>query len=238
MWYKSELLNGLGVKHGFFTNHGGVSVDEFVSLNVKDGIGDSRKNISNNRKLIADALGVKEMIFTNHLPHENVCKWYDEATNDDPAVDALATSSKGLAIGLSVADCLPIIISDGRIVSVIHAGWRGTVAHIAEKTITMLVEKHAFDLDNAIAACGPCICPEHFEVGGKVAQQLSDLAGEVLKNEKYKADILALNVKQLKNAGVKNIDTLGICSYESDDFYSFRQSDGKTGRNMAIALLS
>jgi len=238
VWYESEELTNLGVKHGFFTRYGGVSANEFESLNVKLGIGDEENKVLQNRELIKNTLQTKVIAFSNHLPHKSDMQWIEEPLANDPVTDALATSVSGLAIGLSVADCLPIIISDGKVAAIIHAGWRGTVARIVEKTIRILFKEHDLDLNNTVAACGPCICKDHFEVNGEAAQQLSELAGESLKGEAYNADILALNITQLKKSGINNIESLGICSYESDEFYSFRQSGGKTGRNMAIALLS
>lgn len=238
IWYESELLKKLSVKHGFFASKGGVSSGAFESLNVKTGIGDNEENVTNNRELIKNTLDYKAIVFSNHLPHETELVWTDGDTGSDPAVDALATDTKKLAIGLSTADCLPIIISDGNVLSVIHAGWRGTVAGIVEKTIDKLVANHGLNVSATVAACGPCICKDHFIVRDRAAQQLRSLAGESASGAEYKADLIALNVDQLERSGIKQIDKLGICSYESDEFYSFRQSNGKTGRNMTAALLS
>jgi YfiH family protein len=137
-----------------------------------------------------------------------------------------------------VADCLPVIISDGNLVTVIHAGWKGTLAGIVEKTVINLVQNHRLNVDTAVAALGPCICTDHLEVEGEAAMKFRTLVGLEVSDNKYNVDLVKLNSMQLVKNGVKNIDNLGICAYESEEFFSYRRDHGNTGRNMAIALLS
>jgi YfiH family protein len=239
VWYESEGLNELGVRHGFFTRLGGVSKQPFDSLNVKYDIDDSTESVRKNRARILDVLDTDTLRFAK-LKHgaefSNVSGSDSHGVKDVEAVDGLITDQKNIAIGLSVADCLPIIVSDGKLLGIIHAGWRGTVAGITSNVVKGLINK-GFNLETAVAATGPCICSEHFEVRDEAAEQLRKLAGERLSSDPYHADLESLNKKQLRDSGISQIDNLSICSYESDEFYSHRRDHGKTGRNMSVALL-
>ncbi len=236
VWYESEALNELGIRHGFFTRVGGVSEPPFDSLNVKYEIEDSEENVRENRKRILDSMSTDKLAFAK-LAHSADFASVNVGT-DFEAVDGLITDQKGLALGLSVADCLPIIVSDGKQLGIIHAGWRGTVAGITTNVVSGLING-GLDLENTVAVNGPCICKQHFEVNDEAAQKLRELAGENTNDPTpYHADLLRLNIRQLNDCGISQIDSLNICSFESDEFYSFRRGSGKTGRNMAIALLS
>ena len=237
-WYESDSLNELGVSHAFFARSGGVSPAPFDSLNVKLYVGDTEQNVINNRQKILDSFSASNLVYSNNLPHKNNYLWVETEQTQDPAVDALATNQLNLAIGLGVADCLPVIISDGNIVTVIHAGWKGTLAGIVDKTVNDLVQNHEFNVEIAVAALGPCICTTHLEVEGEAAKDFREHNGQEVNGSKFNVDLVKLNSLQLANNGVKNIDNLGICAYESEEFFSYRRDHGNTGRNMAIALLS
>ena len=237
-WYESEGLSKLGVKHGFFTSMGGASKSELSSLNVKHDIGDETGNVETNRLKIKNQLGVKELKFAK-LVHSDDFKEItetDSKNSDIENVDSLITSNLGIAIGLSVADCLPIIIGDGKLLAIIHAGWRGTVVGITSKVTAELV-KRGLNTKKAVATFGPCICRKHFEVKDEAAQKLRQLAGLKPETSPYFADLRALNIKQVQQNGIKNIDSLDACSFESSEWFSYRRDHGKTGRNMAAAVI-
>ncbi len=238
VWYESEALNEIGVRHGFFNRRGGSSKPPFDSLNVKTDLGDEEEKVLENRQLILTSISAEKLVYSNDLPHKSDYLWVESEQQTDPAVDALATEQHGLAIGLGVADCLPVIISDGRIVAVIHAGWKGTLAGIVDKTVNDLVQNHEFNVEIAVAALGPCICTTHLEVEGEAAKNFREHSGQEVNGSKFNVDLVKLNSLQLANNGVKNIDNLGICALESEEFFSYRRDHGNTGRNMAIALLS
>ncbi|MBP9132301.1 laccase domain-containing protein [Candidatus Saccharibacteria bacterium] len=237
VYYQSEKLLKLNVEHGFYTRFGGQSLAPFDSLNVKYEIGDDNESVASNRKKIMQTLGVDKQYFAK-LTHGNEVKIVNNNLEQTEInnVDALITSESKLALGLSVADCLPIIISDGIILGIIHAGWRGTVLQIADKIVKRMLDM-GLDENKAVAAFGPCICKNHFETEGEAAISLSNLAGDDYKGDKYFADLIELNKQQLVKNGITNFDILGQCSIESGDWFSYRQSNGKTGRNMAVAVI-
>lgn len=238
-WYESESLSQMGVKHGFFTRLGGVSQRPYDSLNVKFDIDDVADNVELNRQKVFSILGVKQIRFAPLVHGSNISIVTNDSADTIEGVDGLIATQAGLAIALSVADCLPIIISDGEILSVVHAGWRGTVKKITSKAIARMVLL-GLKPEKTTAVLGPCICHKHFEVRNDAAKQLKAASGEgdLPTGETYHADLVAINRQQLEDAGISTIESLDICSYESDEFYSYRADNGKTGRNMAIALLS
>jgi YfiH family protein len=238
VWYESESLSNLGVKHGFFTRYGGISSAPFDSLNIKMLEGENPENISQNRTKVLGQFGLKdEDLVFSMLVHGDELAWVDRLSSDVNNFDALATAEPGMALGFGVADCLPIIISDGKIVSIIHAGWRGTASRIVQKTIATLIKKHGFDINKAVAALGPCICQEHFSIGLPASEILASLAGDALdQNSDYHVNLITLNKKQLQEYGITNIDVLNKCSFD-DEWFSYRRDNAKTGRNLAIALL-
>ncbi|MBP6880494.1 peptidoglycan editing factor PgeF [Candidatus Saccharibacteria bacterium] len=237
-WYENELLSQLGVKHGFFTSLGGESPAPFDSLNVKFDIDDLDENVDSNRQKILSVLEIEKVQFAPLVHGADIAVVTSNSSEIIDNADSLITKQKNLAIALSVADCLPIVVSDGKIVAVIHAGWRGTVKQIVSKTVEKMVSL-GFKPENAVAALGPCICQKHFEVRDEAARLLRAASSEVdISSEPYYADLVAINRQQLEDAGVRAVESLSICSFESDEFYSYRADNGKTGRNMAIALLS
>jgi YfiH family protein len=237
-WYESESLSQLGVKHGFFTSIGGASPAPFDSLNVKFDIDDLDSNVASNRQKILSIFGVDKVRFAPLVHSADISVVANDSPDTIEGVDGLVTKQKNVAIALSVADCLPIIISDGEVLSVIHAGWRGSVKGITNKSVEKMVSI-GFKSENAVAVLGPCICQNHFEVRGNAARLLRATSGlDTIGSETYHADLAAINRKQLSYAGITTVESLDICSYESDEFYSYRADNGKTGRNMAIALLS
>ncbi len=240
-WYESENLNELGVKHGFFTSLGGVSSAPFDSLNVVHGLGDPAESVNANRERILKVINAEELHFAR-LVHgvdiEIVSRSSKTGVAEIAGVDSLVATDKQVALGLSTADCLPIIISDGELVSVVHAGWRGTVDEIVVKTVKIMLNL-GLNLDNSVAALGPYICQKHFEVRDEAARLLRAASRVDEKpNEPFYADLAMINEIQLQKTGIDVIEKLNICSFESEEFYSFREQNGKTGRNMTAALLS
>lgn len=241
VWYESSLLNDLGVKHGIFTRFGGVSQPPFDSLNVKHDLGDQPENVENNRQKIASVLSYdNDKLTFSKLCHGSELRLISDGEARTSIVeDGLATTESGLPLALSVADCLPIIISDGGVVAIVHAGWRGTVAEIARKTVEKLVKRKLLKPQNAVAFLGPCICSDHFSIGNPARQQLDQLSQkyhvEAVPNGHH--NLAELNARQLQATGINQFEMIGQCSFEPD-WFSYRRDKQKTGRNMVVALLS
>ena len=159
----------------------------------------------------------------------------DAMTSDDPA----------RVIAVRVADCVPILVAsgDGRLVAAIHAGWRGVVADVVGSTIRQMLERlGAADASGFVAAIGPCIGFEAFEVGPEVIDEFERVFGAnapVRRTDdgKGRVDLRTAVKAQLLGAGLRDerIDTTDRCtSRDADEFYSHRRDRGITGRMAAL----
>jgi YfiH family protein len=160
--------------HGFSTRTGGASVlNEKPALNLGFTEWDERERVAANREKFVGALGAREMpLVTLRQFHSDVIHVALASTADAPKADALITSISGLLLGVQTADCVPILLADRRkrVVAAIHAGWRGTLARIAVKTLGQMRMSYGTRPEDVIAALGPAIGRCCYEVGPEVAQ--------------------------------------------------------------------
>jgi polyphenol oxidase len=146
--------------------------------------------------------------------------------------DALISSNPGDRIGIRTADCVPILLADEqrRVVAAVHAGWRGTVAEIARKTVERMKAEFGSSPDHLLAAIGPSIGKCCFEVGPEVAEQFG-VAGRT------HIDLVEANFRQLRAAGVPSdhVDVAGLCTVcDPVRFHSFRRDKQQSGRMVTI----
>ena len=160
--------------HGFSTRPGGASVlDGKPALNLGFTEWDEPERVAANRAKFAAALGASEMsLITVRQFHSDVIHVASRATSDTPKGDALMTARSGLLLGAQTADCVPILLADARqrVVAAIHAGWRGTLARIAAKTLGRMAMEFGTRPQDVFAALGPAIGRCCYEVGPEVAQ--------------------------------------------------------------------
>jgi YfiH family protein len=158
---------------------------------------------------------------------------------DQPGVigegDALVTNQPGLAVSIRTADCYPILLADARnrAVAAIHAGWRGTAAHIVAETLKKMREEFSTDPRDVFAAIGPGIGVCCYEVGEDVSNKFG------FANRTH-LDLVSENRKQLETAGVlsQNIEALGACTFcNAERFFSYRREKEKAGRMTSYIML-
>lgn len=269
-FYTSPTLEKYGIVHGFFTRHGGVSGGDFDSLNVstarKDRSGslDNQKNVLENYRIALSALGtVPEKAVGAKQVHENtVLRVTDEdcARGINPSLAELSgcdglfldgSARKIDALCVKTADCVPILLSskDGKEVSAVHAGWRGTVADI----VTKAAERFTCKKEDILCAIGPCIGVCCYEVGEEVYEAvkrlfafkgIEDRTDSMFRNvcscsanTKKKANLSEINRQLLINFGIpeENIDVSEICTAcHEDEFFSHRASGGFSGTFVSI----
>ncbi|GAB4145525.1 MAG: peptidoglycan editing factor PgeF [Bacteroidia bacterium] len=222
--------------HGFTTRHGGVSPAPFGSMNL-GGKEDSAENIAENRKRALMGLG---------MPYENVAFLHQihgkDVLNARPGIqtgDALVTKEKQLPIAVGAADCYPILFHDPthHVIGAAHAGWRGTLAGIAEETVKAMIHLGAV-VQNISVAIGPGICGMNYEVSEDVIQQFKDSGfPDDCFNGRH-LDLLKCNRFVLMKAGIPedHIWSANRCTTE-DDFFSYRRDKGMTGRMWGIIML-
>ncbi len=167
-----------------------------------------------------------------HQVHSDHVEWIREPGRPE-ATDAVITNVVGLTLAVKTADCIPILLYDNRLhmVAAVHAGWRGTVSRIVEKTIARM-RSRGEDLG---AIIGPGISMDAFEVGDEVYEAF-DKAGFPMeriaeKRKKWHIDLWRANAWLLEGCGVGNIHTDGTCTFACTDLYSARREGKDTGRN-------
>lgn len=154
-----------------------------------------------------------------------------------PAHDGLVTDRRGLLLSVVAADCALVLLADvaAGVVGACHSGWRGTVAGVAGKTVAAMVALGA-DPERIVAALGPCISAEAFEVGEEVAAQFDDAV--VLRRPEWPRphiDLRADLVRQLAQAGVTTVDRSEACTVQGTDrFFSYRAENGTPGRMLGF----
>ena len=237
--YRSPKLERLGVAcHGFSTRSGGVSGGPFASLNL-GGTGDGPANVEENWRRFLAAIGV------NGTARHEVEQVHGAAVLPAGAAgkaDAVVSDDADQPACVRVADCCPILLSfdDGSRVAAVHAGWRGLVAGVIEAAVYALQGRR----QDVLAAVGPCIGFDAFEVGPEVLAAFADKFGDSapLRRDgpggKGHVDLCASAVLALTRAGVRlaNIDAAFLCTFENEaEFFSHRRDHGVTGR-MAAAI--
>lgn len=228
---------------------GGVSKGTFCAFNINEYCGDSSEHVTRNKQLLADILGIpSQNILVPHQVHGTKVACVDQEMLNQPAekrqeylddVDAMITQERGLCIGVSTADCIPILLYDAQqqAIAAVHAGWRGTVARIVEKTIHTMAQTFGTQPQHLYAAIGPGISLEAFEVGDEVyeafQQAAFDMSAIACQKTKWHIDLPRCNQLQLIEKGVppQHIIMSHICTYQqSEDYFSARKLGIHSGR--------
>lgn len=231
------------------TRHGGFSRGAYGEFNINRYCGDDVGNIEKNLDLLAGELGVdKANIIMPHQTHGTETRLVSRdflslgRTTQRmilEGVDALLTDVPGICIGVSTADCIPILIYDPvrRATAAIHAGWRGTAARIAVKTVAEMRLAYGSRPEELLAVIGPGISLDAFEVGDEVYEEFSsagfDMAAISRRQNKWHIDLKECNRLQLSSLGIKpeNIRISGVCTYNNfTDYFSARRLGAQSGR--------
>jgi polyphenol oxidase len=255
MTFGSSLLAAIpGLRHAFFTREGGISRGIYQGLNGGIGSNDDPANVAENRRRMAEQMGVAPERFLSvhqiHSPDAVVATgpWQSEAR---PRADAIVTRTEGIAIGVTAADCGPILFADpsARVIGAAHAGWKGALTGIIESTIDGM-EKLGADRSGMVAAIGPLIRQRSYEVGSEFVERFMDADADnaaffipSVRSGHAMFDLAGFIRMRLENAGVLMIDDIGVDTYSDERFYSYRRSvhrkEPDYGRHIhAIALES
>jgi len=250
------------------TRQGGVSKGHYAEFNINRYCGDEVGDIEENRRLLSELIIQKtgrdftaDKIVMPHQVHDTKAVMVDEQLMQLDSkgrgealegVDALITAMPGILIGVSTADCIPLLFFDKRkrVAAAVHAGWRGTVARIAEHTLRKMTECFGTQPTDVQSVIGPGISLDAFEVGDEVYEQFRN-AGFDTDNiarkypaangtEKWHIDLFECNRQQLISQGLKeeNIFVSGICTYSnSDRFFSARKLTVNSGRIFTAIIL-
>jgi YfiH family protein len=248
--YVFDSFEKAGLIQGVFCRHGGVSPAPWASLNQGGTVGDPRPNVIENRRRIFEAINRPvESLFDVWLVHSNTVLCTDKPRPlDSPHVqaDAIITDRPEITLFMRYADCVPIFLYDPKkaVISMIHAGWRGTVNKICAETVKTMVAQYGCNPADILAGIGPSIGPDHFEIGQDVIeivkQSFKSDADKLLMHSAGKnvLDLWATNALVLNQAGVNEIEISEICTAcHTEDWFSHRGDHGKTGRFGALLAL-
>jgi purine-nucleoside/S-methyl-5'-thioadenosine phosphorylase / adenosine deaminase len=254
--------------HGFSTSQGGVSaLNGSKVLNLGFTKWDTRENVQQNRKLFQSALDAKEFALVSPKQfHSDVVCGFSIAPGEPWSADASITDTPNLLLGIQTADCVPILLLDPkkRAVAAVHAGWRGTLQRIVEKTIGRMKMEFKSDPSDLLAAIGPAIGGCCYEVGTEVAaafhsqfanapewfdelrtgdepnplQWLNQFPpGHQPPPKNVRLDLRKANRAQLLSAGLnpRNIFVSDLCTAcRPDLLFSYRKQGSESGRMMSV----
>ena len=237
MLIEAPTLTGRpGIRHAFFTRRGGVSEGLYASLNGGLGSQDDQALVSENRRRMAERLGVAPThlvsLYQIHSAEVAVIE-SPLALADRPRADAMVTRVPGLALGIATADCGPILFADpvGGIVGAAHAGWKGALTGVIAATVAAM-ERLGSVRSDIVAVLGPTIAQGAYEVGEDfVARFDAEVPGaraffaDGVRPGHAQFDLPAFILHRLHEAGIGSASCLGLCTYQdAGRFYSFRRT--------------
>ncbi len=266
VYLRFPALSETGIaEHLFSTRLGGVSEGYLGSMNLSYTRGDKKENVDENFRRIADILGkdVADFVCTDQTHTANVRRitWADRGKGivrerDYQDVDGMITNEPGIVLSAFFADCVPLFFVDPvrKAIGLSHSGWKGTVGKIGKVTVEAMGKQFGSRPEDLVAAIGPSICGDCYEVGEDVAEQFrtafteSGKTGEengrpLLKKKgggKYLLDLWEANRRVFREAGIlsEHISMTDLCTCCNPEFlFSHRASQGKRGNLGAFLML-
>ncbi len=249
-YYSFESFHGLPVVHAVFTRQGGVSPHPWSSLNLGGTVGDEPDRVRSNKTRALQAF---------HLTPESIYDvWQvhsaDYVVANNPRLpeaeprkaDIILTNKAELTLMMRFADCVPVFLFDPEhhAIALVHAGWMGTVRRAVGAAVLAMQTHFQTKPDRLMAAIGPSIGPDHYQIGPDVITQIESVfKGEAERllhpmDDGIYLDLWAANRFLLEQAGVRQVEVSGICTAcHLDDWFSHRAEHGKTGRFGALFAL-
>lgn len=250
---QSRALAALpGIRHGFFGRRGGVSTGDFASLNMSESMGDKPNLVLENRRQAAGLLGfpLENLALVRQVHSTRVVTLTTPSElADRPEADALVSNLPGILLGISTADCSPVLLADAEagVIGALHAGWKGAIGGIAAQTIAAMRALGA-DPARITAAIGPTISLANYEVGPDFATDLlarhRDAGNRIARptGGREHFDLPGFVFDQLHEAGIAIVEDLQLCTYaEPKRFFSHRYATHRgttTGRQMSFIGLA
>jgi YfiH family protein len=244
------------------TRYGGCSEGNYRSFNVNRYCGDDEEHIARNLESLKSLLGVSQVFMPHQVHGTEVLRVkqsvpWEGMADDFEGVDAMITDVTGICIGVSTADCIPVLLYDEahHAAAAIHAGWRGTVKRIVKKAVESMHDSFGTRPKELQAVIGPGISLESFEVGDEVYDQFQEEGfpmeriarrypaklpplGGIEGGSKWHIDLPLCNRLQLEEVGVSQIELSGICTWQqSDDYFSARKLGVNSGRILTGVVL-
>jgi len=219
------------------TRLGGVSAGSF-GMNLSYSVGDAPEWVTMNRKKFFGSLGIaiEDLVFQHQVHGDTVRPVVAPGAWQE--TDGLCTSSPGLFLCVTVADCVPVFLIDPGIpaVGVVHAGWRGTAARIAAKGVRVMAERLGANPSGMTAYIGPSAAVCCYSVGKEVAMRFPGSC-VVREGDSFSVDLKQANREQLMEAGLRSdaIEVDGSCTIcQAGLYHSHRREGALSGRMMGV----
>jgi YfiH family protein len=245
------------IAHFCTSREGGASVGNYASYNLSPFSGDNQASFNQNKSTLCNYLGIEsENLVIPFQTHGTEVREINPAflklTTEEKAVylngvDAIFTQIPQVCIGITTADCVPLLFFDPvkKVIAAAHAGWRGTCGRIAEKTVSTLIETYYCNPTDILVTIGPSISSEVYEVGNEVVEHFAKEGfntAEIIeiRNNKIFLDLWKANKQSLGKAGIKaeHIEIAAICTFtEHERFFSARRLGIKSGRMLSGIMI-
>jgi len=226
-----------GIVAAMSTRAGGVS-GPVLDLNLSYKVGDAPENVRENRRRFFEAAGVAEAsVVLPGQEHTDVVR-YCAGPSSHPACDGLVTDGTSVVLGVTVADCTPVLLfaADRRIIAAVHAGWRGTAAGIVSRALGMMMERWKCVPSEVKAFVGPSAGVCCYEVGSDVAARFPADCAAPMPGGKFRLDVKRANVVQMLASGMResHIEVHPDCTIHDDRYHSHRRDGQASGRMVAV----
>ena len=244
--------------HFCTTREGGVSVGNYASMNLSPFSGDEPAHVAENKRRLCETLGLSParlvIPFQTHGAEvREISETYFQLPEAEQAaylhgVDAMVSNTPGVCLGITTADCVPLLFFDPvqKAVGAAHAGWRGTVASIARNTMEAMTQLYGSRPEDMLVTIGPSISAAVYEVGTEVLEQFREAGFDLadmheMRNGSLFLDLWAANRQVLTRAGIlpEHIETANICTYTHHErFFSARRLGIKSGRLLSGVMVN
>ncbi len=242
---RNKIIFYKDFQYCFFTRNGGVSKENFSSLNCALNMGDNEINVKKNREYVHKKFGSKKKIVLINQVHSNKIFFIDRITDKILSGDGIISNRKDLSLGVLTADCAPVVILGKKYFGIIHAGWKGAFSGIIENALNFFFKKGECK-DDIFVDVGPHLKKNSFEVKNDF---LVNLKKPKINSEKYIStikrklyfDFSLLIADKIMNCGIDNFNISKIDTFQNyNDYYSFRYYFKKGIKNCGrqISLVS
>ena len=236
-----------GLLHGFMGRRGGKSAGPYAGLNTSYRVGDDPKVVSQNVCDVKLAAGIHDgrVVTMRQVHGDYIVEVKDKKLKEAGEADAMITGERDIFLAVLTADCVPLLFvaPKQKLVAAVHAGWRGTLAGIADKTVRLFKSQYDVEASDLEVALGPSIGACCYEVQNDVTVPLMKKWGKLtspsifVKEGKSFVNLRRLNRDILRASGVpgNQLYRIGPCtSCSVDEFFSYRRERNETGRQMSF----
>lgn len=248
--YSFSIFESHNLQVEVLSRKGGVSQAPWDSLNLGSTVGDKPENVKANLMRVCEAFNIDNDniydVWQVHSANNVYTNTPRQQSQAHQKADIILTDKPGLNLLMRFADCVPLFIYDpiSKAVAIGHAGWQGTVKNVAGTMVRAMTSQFSSNPEDLLAAIGPAICMEHYQVGSEVIESVQAIMKEesdsVIQHDNGMSflDLKKANELQFRRSGVLSVENSGICTFcNNENWFSHRKGQGITGRFGAFIKL-